>query len=176
MPKQAVNITGLMFHQLKAIRRVDNIGTQPTWLFECTCGVRKPIASSPVRRGNTKSCGCTSVARSSAAKTKHGEAIQGKRTTEYRIWKAMRERCDNPNVDAYPDYGGRGITVCQRWRESYLNFLEDMGRRPSNRHTLDRYPDNDGNYEPSNCRWATWEQQAANRRPPKRTRWSGRDV
>ena len=83
----------------------------------------------------------------------------------YNAWVTMRQRCNNPNSVDYPNYGGRGITVCDRWNTFRL-FLEDMGERPEG-HTLDRYPDNDGNYEPSNCRWATPSQQNFNKRKPR---------
>jgi hypothetical protein len=76
----------------------------------------------------------------------------------------MNQRCTNPRNKRYADYGGRGIQVCDRWRTSFAAFLEDMGRRPSPEHSIDRYPNNDGNYEPGNCRWATAKQQRANRR------------
>lgn len=82
-------------------------------------------------------------------------------------WSAMRERCRNPRHPGYAYYGGRGITVCERWLNSFANFLADMGPRPEGK-TLDRFPNNDGNYEPGNCRWATARQQQANRRPSKR--------
>ncbi len=94
---------------------------------------------------------------------KHGEANSGRRwmTSEYAIWQAMIQRCSNPSVKRYPRYGGRGIEVCAEWRRSFQSFLKDMGRRPSKKHSLDRI-DNDGNYEPSNCRWATTKTQANN--------------
>ena len=82
---------------------------------------------------------------------------------EYRAWEGMKARCYNPNEPAYSRYGGRGVRVCSRWRRSFKAFLSDMGPRPSARHTIDRWPDNDGNYEPTNCRWATRLQQSEHR-------------
>jgi hypothetical protein len=85
-------------------------------------------------------------------------------TPEYAAWSNMKYRCNNPRAKQYPDYGGRGIRVCDSWQRSFLAFLADMGPRPSPKHSLDRYPDNDRDYEPGNCRWATASQQNSNRR------------
>ena len=93
---------------------------------------------------------------------RHGHKTAGKYSSEYAIWNNMRARCGNPNSNRFHRYGLRGIRVCDRWQNDFVNFLEDMGRRPSSDHQLDRI-NNDGNYEPSNCRWATRQEQCRNR-------------
>jgi len=129
------------------------------WLFRCDCGAEKQIRGSDVRKGYVVSCGCYLAEVGGAPRT-HGD----NRSREHRVWCGMIQRCANPRRDHYKYYGGRGIAVCQRWREDYAAFLADVGRAPSPKHTIDRI-DNDGNYEPGNVRWATASQQNANRRP-----------
>lgn len=120
----------------------------------CECGERTTALLAHLRSGATTSCGCN-------ART-HGHT-RGGRSPTYICWMAMRARCANPKDPGFGYYGGRGITVCDRWRGSFENFLADMGERPEGL-TLDRV-DNSGNYEPGNCRWATWSEQNLNRRP-----------
>lgn len=127
------------------------------WLCLCSCGRETTVTSGNLRSGNTKSCGCSQH----KATTIHGAS----KTREYRTWINIMSRCYDPKVPYFKYYGGRGIKVCKRWHD-VKNFLADMGKRPPGL-TLERI-DNDGNYEPSNCRWDTWLKQAANRRPRKR--------
>jgi hypothetical protein len=119
-------------------------------LCRCDCGVTKEVSADAIRAGRQRSCGC--------ARTVHG--MSG--TPEYRTWANLIDRCTNPCSKSYDRYGGRGIRVCDRWRASFEAFLADVGPRPSAKHSIDRYPDNDGHYEPGNVRWATRTEQQRN--------------
>lgn len=153
------DIHGQRFGNLIAISPLGTMmGRRPCWLFLCDCGNAHIARKSHVTTFKTTSCGCLRQSQRDRRFRKHG--MSG--SPEWLSWMAMQQRCDNRNHEQYKDYGGRGITVCARWRE-FANFYADMGPRP-NGTTLDRI-DNDSGYEPGNCRWATWEQQnAAGRR------------
>ena len=148
------------------------------WSLKCDCGriceKSNPEIRMSLRKGARSSCGCLSrvIAKENAtsgsekirkSKTKHGQALGfGAYASEYHTWKTMRQRCLNPASSDFHDYGARGISVCDKWSD-FKEFLEDMGPKPSEKHSLDRINVN-GNYEPSNCRWATQTEQARNRR------------
>lgn len=138
----------------------------------CDCGKETLVFLSSLRSGNTKSCGCYHREISSSVnailKRTHGL----RKTPEHRIWSLMKHRCFNENSPAYKNYGGRGITVCDRWKNSFADFYDDIGPRPSPTHELDRI-DNNGNYEPNNVRWATSLENGRNKRNNHRVTING---
>lgn len=158
-----LDLTGQPFGRLTVTSRGPNgKHGEVRWHCRCTCGNETLVYAGNLRSGDTRSCGCLSRELLVTRSTTHGAARVGAETPEYHAWHAMFQRCTNPHHASWEDYGGRGVTVCERW-QSFENFIADMGPRPSPKHSLDR-TNNDGNYEPSNCRWATWNEQARNRR------------
>jgi hypothetical protein len=135
------------------------------WLCRCDCGREKAVGVSGLKTGLSRSCGCLMRELAKTRQLRHGGAA-GKKSGEYQVWSQMKHRCENPDANGFANYGGRGIKVCERWKgeDGFINFVADMGARPSLSYTLDRFPNNDGDYEPGNCRWATSKEQSRNKR------------
>lgn len=155
------DLSGMRFGRMSVIERAENRGRRVRWLCVCDCGERRLVASDCLVTGNTKSCGCARteslVSRNKASAT-HGMC----ESTEHNSWNAMISRCYRESAASHRRYKSLGIKVCDRWRESFSAFLEDMGPKPSPDHTIDRV-NYFGDYEPGNCRWATWKEQARNK-------------
>lgn len=172
------DLTGQRFNRLLVIDEMPRIATyrQSIWHVRCDCGVEKfAVTYGALMAGKTQSCGCL---RKELAKYRGPEKyLRGNRNPLWTTYQGMKQRCYNQNTKAYPSYGGRGIVICQRWLDSFDDFVDDVGERPKD-HSLDRI-NNNGNYEPSNCRWASIMTQAHNKRPSSRLiifPWNGEEL
>lgn len=138
----------------------------------CDCGNTTQVFISNLNRNHTTSCGCLQKQVLKKINTTHGMT----KSNEFNIWQGIKQRCYDVNSHAYSNYGGRGIIMCDRWLNSFENFYNDMGKRPSKSHTIDRFPNDNGNYEPENCRWATKTEQAQNRRKNVKIFYNGEEM
>ena len=167
-PHNFKDLTGKVFGETwVVVRLIEKTATSKSkWLCKCSCGNERAMGASEISGNKTQRCrACTAK----ITFTTHGMA----RSREYKSWDAMLGRCYRTTDSEYRNYGERGIAVCDRWRNSFEAFLEDMGPRPI-KTTLDRYPDNDGSYEPNNCRWATPTEQGRNTRANRLVEFDGR--
>lgn len=162
MPKFE-DVTGQKFGRLTALRRTGTKSNNAIWECVCECGVVKEYRLNQLKAGKTRSCGCLQIELTIERSTTHGHSKREDTTDTYGIWCKIKNRCFSPNNSAYKNYGGRGITMCDRWKDSFENFLEDMGERPSKNHSIDRV-DNEKGYEPGNCKWVTRAEQSRNTR------------
>lgn len=157
-----INLTGQVFGNLTVISYIGKRGPRHHyWTCHCNCGVIREVTSSNLIRGNTRSCGCLRIKISRERTTTHNAY----HSPEYKVWSRMIDRCCNKNNKSFSNYGGRGIIVCEQWLgiNGFSNFINNMGNRPTSKHSIERI-DNNKNYEPNNCHWATKTEQNRNKR------------
>lgn len=162
-PQIAKVVVGARFGALVVIARDVEGESLRRAVVRCDCGAVRNVYRCHLTAGRTASCGCQKSASISANRARHGHARRGARPAEYGIWKGIVARCCNPATPNFHRYGGRGITVCDRWRDDFAAFFADVGARPSAEHSIDRI-DNERGYEPGNVMWSTRREQAANTR------------
>lgn len=164
-----IDIEGQIFGRLKVLAYAGKRGTRSHWYCLCECGNCSTPEVSCLRNGTTASCGCLGREHQRAATSTHKMS----QTSIWQIWRGVKRRCLDPRVKGYKNYGGRGVKICSRWRESFENFYADMGDRPSRRHSLERR-NNDGDYTPENCYWATDIEQHNNTRRSRFLEFQGK--
>ena len=165
MSKSAINLIGQKFHRLTVVSRAENGKRgQVMWYCLCDCGNKTIVKSFNLRGKHIKSCGCFRSSKNGKSKTSECEA-----------WYSMKKRCQNPKDKSWKNYGGRGINICKQWNNSFETFLKDMGLKPTFKHKIERI-DNDGNYEPNNCVWATQFQQSRNMRTNRYITFKGKKL
>jgi hypothetical protein len=164
-----VNLEGRQFGKLRVLTRYGYAGKRPriTWLCKCDCGNEKIVVGESLTQGRTTSCGCYQL----QAVSTH----RGTYSKEYSSWKSIKQRTLNRNCPHWSNYGGRGIHICDSWKHSFEEFLKDMGPIPNSCHSIDRI-DNDGHYEPANCRWATQGEQMLNTRCTRKVVVNGQEM
>lgn len=166
-----VDLTGNVYGRLTVLSRDGDMYGKVAWACRCSCGTTLRVSGADLKSGNKSSCGCLKIETIGNLNRTHGLT----NSNEYSIWSKIKDRCFNPNTRNYDDYGGRGISMCDRWRNSFENFYADMGPRPSPDHSIERR-NNDEGYFPGNCVWATRVEQARNKRNNKLVHFNGRDV
>jgi hypothetical protein len=170
-PTTVKTLTGQRFGKLVVLERAHRPDSKRAyWTCRCDCGRIAVKMGKYLLNGDTSSCGCAQVAMRKRGNMKYGE-LPANTSREYGIWRSMKSRCHIESSNSYQHYGARGVSVCERWRDDFRAFMEDMGRCPKG-WTLDR-KDPNGNYQPDNCRWATWETQATNKRRTIRCEFNG---
>lgn len=164
-----VDLIGRTYGRLTVISRDGDMYGKVAWVCKCQCGAELRVSGADLKSGNKSSCGCLKIEVTRLKNYSHGLA----NSAEYKTWRRMKERCYNRNAINYSDYGGRGITVCQRWRESFKDFYNDMGPRPGPKYSIERKNVNAG-YSKGNCRWATRKEQDRNKRNNRHVFFEGR--
>lgn len=168
---RVIDMEGRVFSRLTVVSRLRTGGGHAKWNCVCSCGRKRVVDGTKLRSGETRSCGCLKNEELSLRSTKHGM----NETMIYRKFRSMHTRCGNRNDKRYMDYGGRGITVCERWsgEGGFERFLSDMGHPPTPMHQIDR-GDNDGPYSPGNCSWKTRKENCRNKRGNRVIEYRGR--
>ena len=166
-----IDLTNRRFGRLRVVRLA---GKRPArWMCRCDCGKTAVVGAAELRKGDTKSCGCLRAELQSGVPGRLPTDSAHRDLPEWNVWRVMLQRCHSPKAKDFPNYGGRGIKVCDAWRRSFVAFYRHVGDRPSPAHSIDRI-DNDGDYGPGNVRWATPQEQARNCRTTRRIEYQGR--